>query len=183
MTILVVAEHVDTSLRHVTLHTMAAAAIISMFSSKDVHMLVVGAGTQAVGEAASIAGVSTVLYADTGQFVRPLSERILATLLEVANDYTHILFPATMDGSDIASYLAMRLGGKLFSCITAVNSADEFVLPIDASNAMATVRSSDPVTVVTVDPAAFDPASATGGSASIVRIDIAPAAEPVNEVF
>ena len=174
MTILVIAEHDNTSMKASTLNTIAAAALIATFTSHDVHVLVAGHGAEGAAIAASkIAGVSKVLLADAPHLAAGLAENLEATVLSVAESYTYILAPATAYGKNVAPRIAAMLDSAQISDITAVCSADTFERPIYAGNAIATVQSHDPVKVVTVRTTCFDGAAAEGGSATIERIDAA----------
>jgi electron transfer flavoprotein alpha subunit len=164
MTSLVIAEHDNASIKGATLNTVTAAAACG----GDVHVLVAGhnAGAAATA-AAAIAGVSKVIHADGAQFANGLAESMAAQVLAIASGYSHILFPATASGKNIAPRVAAKLDVGQISDITKVESTDTFERPIYAGNAMATVQSSDAVKVITVRTTGFDPAAATGGSAAI----------------
>ena len=164
MTNLVIAEHDNAQLKAATLSAVAAAAAIG----GDVHVLVAGNGAQAVADqAAKIAGVSKVLLADGAPLEYGLAENVAAQIMEVANQYSHILFPATAGGKNVAPRVAALLDVGQISDIIAVESADTFQRPIYAGNAIATVQSSDAIKVITVRTTAFDPVAAEGGSASV----------------
>jgi electron transfer flavoprotein alpha subunit len=170
MTILVIAEHDNTSIKAATLNTVAAAVKIG----GDIHVLITGHHAQGAADAAAnIAGVSKVLLADAPQLEAGLAENVEATALNIARDYSHVLAPATAYGKNIAPRIAARLDVAQISDITAVHSADTFERPIYAGNAIATVQSTDPIKVITVRATGFDPVAAEGGSASIEKIDAA----------
>jgi electron transfer flavoprotein alpha subunit len=174
MTILAIAEHDNASIKGATLNTVAAALKIG----GDIHVLVAGHNAQAAADAAAkIAGVSKVLLADAPQLAAGLAENVAATVLtlveDAANDYSHILAPATAYGKNIAPRVAAKLDVAQVSEITAVVSADTFERPIYAGNAIATVQSSDPVKVITVRATGFDAVAADGGSAAIEKIEAA----------
>ncbi|WP_343655522.1 electron transfer flavoprotein subunit alpha/FixB family protein [Paraburkholderia caribensis] len=170
MTILVIAEHDNVSIKTATLNTVAAASKIG----GDVHVLVAGSNAQGAADgAAKIAGVSKVLLADAPQLAEGLAENIEGTVLNIARDYSHVLAPATAYGKNIAPRIAAHLDVAQISDITAVNSTDTFERPIYAGNAIATVQSGDPVKVITVRTTGFDPVAAEGGSASIEEIEAA----------
>jgi electron transfer flavoprotein alpha subunit len=170
MTILVIAEHDNASLKAATLNTVAAAAKIG----GDVHVLIAGHNAQAAADAASkVAGVAKVLLADAPQLEAGLAENVEATVLNIAKDYTHILAPATAYGKNIAPRIAAKLDVAQISDITAVNSADTFERPIYAGNAIATVQSGDPIKVITVRSTGFDPVAAEGGSATVENVTAA----------
>jgi electron transfer flavoprotein alpha subunit len=131
-------------------------------------VLIAGANAGAAAAAAAqIAGVAKVLHADSAAFADSLAENVAAQVLAVASSYSHILFPATASGKNVAPRVAAKLDVGQLSEITKVVSADTFERPIYAGNAIATVQSSDTVKVATVRATAFDPAAATGGSAAV----------------
>ena len=164
MASLVIAEHDNKSIRPSTLNTVTAAAACG----GDVHVLVAGANAAAAAQAASqIAGVAKVIHAEGAQFEHGLAENMAAQVLAIASNYSHILFPATASGKNIAPRVAARLDVAQISDITKVDAADTFERPIYAGNAIAIVQSADKVKVITVRTTAFDPAAATGGSAAV----------------
>ncbi len=164
MTVLVIAEHDNNSIKGSTLNTVTAAKAIG----GDVHVLVAGANAGAAAAAAGqIAGVAKVLHADSAAFADSLAENVAAQVLAVASSYSHILFPATASGKNVAPRVAAKLDVGQLSEITKVVSADTFERPIYAGNAIATVQSTDAVKVATVRATAFDPAATTGGSAAV----------------
>ena len=168
MSTLVIAEHDNQSLKPATLNTVAAAAAIG----GDVHVLVAGHNAGEVAKAASqIAGVGKVIHADGASLADGLAENLAAQILELAGDYSHILFPSTASGKNVAPRVAARLDVAQVSDITKVVSADTFERPIYAGNAIATVQSSDAKKVITVRTTGFDAAQATGGSAAIETKD------------
>lgn len=167
MTNLVIAEHDNAQLKAATLSAVSAAAAIG----GDIHILVAGSGAQAVAdEAAKVAGVSKVILADSSALEHGLAENIAAQVLEVASNYSHILFPATAAGKNVAPRVAAKLDVAQISDILAVESADTFERPIYAGNAIATVQSSDSVKVITVRTTAFDGAAPEGGSATVETV-------------
>jgi len=164
MTSLVIAEHDNASIKAATLNTVTAAAQCG----GNVHVLVAGANAaEAAKAAAQIAGVSNVIHADGAQFEHGLAENVAAQVLAIAGNYSHILFPATASGKNIAPRVAAKLDVAQLSDITKVVSTDTFERPIYAGNAIATVQSSDRVLVITVRTTAFDAAATSGGSASV----------------
>ncbi len=164
MTTLVIAEHDNASIKGATLNTVTAA----LACGGDVHVLIAGnnAGAAATA-AAAITGVSKVIHADGAQFANGLAENMAAQVLAIASSYSHILFPATASGKNIAPRVAAKLDVGQISDITKVDSSDTFERPIYAGNAIATVQSKDAVKVITVRTTGFDPAAATGGSATV----------------
>ncbi|MBN3799780.1 FAD-binding protein [Burkholderia sp. Ac-20392] len=167
MTILVIAEHDNASIKAATLNTVAAAAKIG----GDINVLVAGHNAQGAADAAAkIAGVSKVLLADAPQLEAGLAENVEATALNIAKDYSHILVPATAYGKNVTPRIAAKLDVAQISEITAVVSADTFERPIYAGNAIATVQSGDSIKVITVRATGFDAVAAEGGSASVEKI-------------
>ncbi|VWC57541.1 electron transfer flavoprotein subunit alpha/FixB family protein [Burkholderia lata] len=167
MTILVIAEHDNASIKAATLNTVAAAAKIG----GDIHVLVAGHNAQGAADAAAkIAGVSKVLLADAPQLEAGLAENVESTALNIAKDYSHILVPATAYGKNVTPRIAAKLDVAQISEITAVVSTDTFERPIYAGNAIATVQSGDSVKVITVRATGFDAVAAEGGSAVVEKI-------------
>ena len=153
MTILVIAEHDHQSLKAATLNTVAAAVKIG----GDIHVLVAGSNcTAAAQEAATLSGVSTVKVADAAHYQSQTAENLTALIIANAAGYSHILAPATTFGKNLMPRVAALLDVAQISEITGVDSPDTFVRPIYAGNALATVKSSDAVKVITVRTTAFD---------------------------
>ena len=170
MSILVIAEHDNASLKGATLNTVTAA----LACGGEVHVLVAGHNAAGAAQAATqVAGVAKVLHADSAALVHNLAENVAAQVLAVASGYTHILFAATAGGKNVAPRVAAKLDVAQISDITKVESADTFERPIYAGNAMATVQSTDAVKVITVRTTGFDAAAATGGSASVQTLSAA----------
>jgi electron transfer flavoprotein alpha subunit len=164
MSVLVIAEHDNASIKGATLNTVTAAKACG----GDVHVLVAGEGAAAAAQAAAqIAGVSKVIHADGASLKDGLAENIAAQVLAIAGSYSHILFPATASGKNAAPRVAAKLDVGQISDITAVIAADTFERPIYAGNAIATVQSADATKVITVRSTGFDAAAATGGSATV----------------
>jgi electron transfer flavoprotein alpha subunit len=164
MTALVIAEHDNASIKGATLNTVTAAAACG----GDVHVLVAGHNAAAAAAAAAqIAGVSKVIHADSESLAHGLAENVAAQVLAIAGNYSHILFPATAAGKNVAPRVAAKLDVGQISDVTQVFSADTFERPIYAGNAMATVQSLDATKVITVRTTGFDAAGATGGSAAV----------------
>ena len=164
MTSLVIAEHDHASIKGATLNTVTAAAACG----GDVHVLVAGHNAAAAAQAAAqIAGVSKVIYADSEALAHGLAENVASQVLAIAANYSHILFPATAAGKNVAPRVAAKLDVGQISDVTLVFSADTFERPLYAGNAMATVQSTDGTKVITVRTTGFDAAAATGGSAAV----------------
>ena len=178
MAILVIAEHDNASLKAATLNTVAAAAKIGAQLGADIHVLVAGSGCGAAAEAAAkIAGVAKVKVADAAHYADQTAENaaalIVASVANEASGYTHILAPATSHGKNTLPRVAALLDVAQISDIVAVESADTFVRPIYAGNALATVKSADAVKVITVRTTGFD-AAGQGGSAAIENLAAGP---------
>ena len=166
---LVVAEHDNASVRPATLNTVTAA----LACGGTVDVLIAGAGAQAAATAAAaIAGVAKVLHAEGELFAHGLAENVAAQVLALAPGYTHIVFPATASGKNIAPRVAAKLDVGQISDIIRVIAADTFDRPIYAGNAIATVQSLDAVKVITVRTTGFDPAAASGGTASVENASV-----------
>jgi electron transfer flavoprotein alpha subunit len=164
MTSLVIAEHDNATIKGATLNTVTAA----IACGGDVHVLIAGSGAgPAAAAAAQIAGVSKVIHADGAHFAHGLAENMAAQVLAIASSYSHILFPATASGKNIAPRVAAKLDVGQISDVTKVDSPDTFERPIYAGNAIAIVQSQDATKVITVRTTGFDPAAATGGSAAV----------------
>ena len=161
MSILVIAEHDNASLKPATLHAVTAAAAIG----GDVHVLVAGSGCSAAADAAAkVAGVAKALVADSAELEHQLAENLAPLVVSLAKDYGHVLAPATSNGKNLMPRVAALLDVQQISDIIGVESADTFVRPIYAGNAISTVQSADPIKVVTVRTTAFEAAAEDGGS-------------------
>ena len=169
MSILVIAEHDNATLKGATLNTITAAAAIG----GDIDVLVAGKGCGAAAEAAAkVAGVSKVIVADNDAYEYQLAENMGDLVAELGKGYTHILAAATTTGKDFLPRAAALLDVNMISEVIGVEAADTFVRPIYAGNAIATVKSSDAIKVLTVRATGFDAAAAEGGSASVESSDV-----------
>ncbi|PPC76421.1 electron transfer flavoprotein subunit alpha [Pokkaliibacter plantistimulans] len=167
MTILVIAEHAQSTLATATLNTVAAAQQIGA----DIDVLVAGSGVAAVADAAArISGVTRVLLADHDLYAHQLAENLALLIAGLSPRYSHVLAAATSNGKNYLPRVAALLDVEQISEIIAVESADTFKRPIYAGNAIATVQSSAAVKVITVRTSAFAAAS-EDGNASIERVD------------
>ena len=164
MAALVIAEHDNASIKGATLNTVTAAVACG----GDVHVLVAGHNAGAAAQAAAqIAGVAKVIHADAPGLEHGLAENVAAQVLAIAGNSSHILFPATASGTNVAPRVAAKLDVAQISDITKVIAADTFERPIYAGNAIATVQSQDAVKIITVRTTGFDAAAATGGAAAV----------------
>ncbi len=168
MAALVIAEHNNAAVKGATLNTVTAALQIGQFGDGEVHVLVAGHNAAAAAAAAAqIVGVAKVLHADADGLAHGLAENMASQIVALAAHYSHILFPATAAGKNVAPRVAALLDVGQISDATRVISADTFERPIYAGNAIATVQSSDSVKVITVRTTGFDAAAASGGSAAV----------------
>ena len=167
MSILVIAEHDNSSLKPATGSTIAAAQAIG----GDIELLVAGSACQAAAEsAAQLSGVSKVIVADNPCYEHQLAESMAPLVVELGKNATHILAAATTTGKNLLPRVAALLGVAQISDIIQVQSPDTFVRPIYAGSALATVQSTDPIKVITVRTTAFDEV-ASGGSAPVEATD------------
>ena len=170
MAVLVIAEHDNAALKPATLDTVTAALELD----SDVHVLVAGSGCGAVAEAAAkIAGVAKALCADADHYANQLAEAMAPLVTGLAGNYAAVLAPADTFGKNIMPRIAALLDVAQISDITEVVSGDTFVRPIYAGNAMATVRSSDSIKVITVRGTGFAAAADEGGSGTVKTISAA----------
>ena len=171
MALLVIAEHANSELKAATLNVVTAAKEIG----GDIHILVAGSNAKPAAEAAAkIAGVAKVLLADAPIYEHRLAEDLAALVVKLAPGYSHVLAPATTSGKNFLPRVAALLDVAQISDISAVVSADTFVRPIYAGNALATVQSKDATKIITVRGTGFAAADAAGGSAAVETIEAAP---------
>lgn len=175
MSILVIAEHDNLTLKVATRNAIAAAAKINATLPTEIHVLVAGAACGDVAQqAAVVAGVVKVIVADAAHYGDQTAENLAALIVAQAGAYTHILAAATSNGKNTLPRVAALLDVAQISDITSVLDADTFVRPIYAGNALATVKSADPVKVITVRTTGFDAVEASGGTATIEAIQASP---------
>lgn len=166
MSVLVIAEHDNATLKGSTLNTIQAASQLG-----EVTVLVAGSGCGAVAEAVAKAEkVTKVLAVDAPHYAHPLAENLASLIASIAKDYKHIVAAATTSGKNIMPRVAALLDVAQISEITGIVDGDTFVRPIYAGNAFATVKSSDAIKVITVRATVFDPVAATGGSATVESV-------------
>ena len=168
MSILVLADLHEGQLAGATAHVVAAAQAIG----GDIDVLVAGEGVQAAADAAAkLDGVNKVRVADNAAYAHQLAEPMGALLVELAGDYTHVLASASTTGKNVLPRLAALKDVSQLSDVIGVDSADTFLRPIYAGNAIATVKSDDALKVITVRTTAFD-AVGSGGSATVEAVDV-----------
>lgn len=176
MSILLIAEHDHKSLNPATLNTVTAAKKIG----GDITVLVAGENCGAAADAAAkVSGVTKVLKADNAAYAHHLAEAMTGMIVDQAKSggYKYVLAPATTMGKNIMPRVAALLDTQQISDIIGVESADTFVRPIYAGNAIATVQSKDDVKVITVRATGFDKAAADGGSASVSDVSFTPSTD------
>ena len=167
MATLIIAEHDNATIKPALLNTVAAALKIG----GDIDILVAGHQcAPAAQAAAAIPGVKKVLVADAPHHAHALAESLCALVVSIAGHYSHVLAPSTSSGKNVLPRVAAMLDVAQISDIIKVESADTFVRPIYAGNALATVQSSDAIKVITVRSTGFDAVPATGGSATIENV-------------
>ncbi len=163
MAVLIVAEHDNAAIKPATLNTVTAAGALG----GELHMLVAGLGCASAAEAAAkIAGLAKVLVADAPEYEHALAENLAPLIKDLAAGYSHVLAPASTFGKNVMPRAAALLDVQQISDVSGIESADTFVRPIYAGNAMATVQSSDAIKLITVRSTAFDAAATEGGSAA-----------------
>jgi electron transfer flavoprotein alpha subunit len=168
MTTLIVAEHDGSALKPATLNAVTAAGQLP----GDTHILIAGSGCDAAAQAAAkIAGVTKVLKADDAAYAHGIAENLAPLVAKLAADYSHVVAPATTFGKNVMPRAAALLDVQQVSDVAAIEGEDTFVRPIYAGNALATVKSSDKVKVLTIRATAFDAAAAEGGSAAVEAIE------------
>ena len=166
MAILVIAEHDNQSIKAATLNTVTAAARLG----SDIHVLVAGSACAAAAEQASrIAQVTKVLVCDAPHLEAQLAENVAELVKSLTPAYSHVLAPASSAGKNMLPRVAAQLDVAQISDIIGIESADTFVRPIYAGNALATVKSADPVKIITVRTTAFE-AAGEGGNATVEAV-------------
>lgn len=171
MSCLVIVEHNNANLKSATLNTVAAAIKIG----GDIDLLVVGAGCAGVADAAAkVTDVSKVFVADSEEYAHQLPEDVAPLVVRIPDAYSHILAPADTFGKNLMPRIAALMDVQQISDISAVVSDDTFERPVYAGNAVATVRSSDNLKVITVRTTAFD--AVGGDNATAAGIEALPAA-------
>lgn len=168
MTILVIAEHDNQSLKAATLNTITAATQLD----GDISLLVAGKDCRAAADSAcAVTGVSRVLLADADHYEHQLAEELTTLVMSLTDGVTHILAPASTFGKNLLPRVAALMDVNAISDIIKVESADTFVRPVYAGNALATVQSNDNVKVITVRSTAFDPCPTSGGTAQVETVE------------
>ncbi len=167
MTILVIAEHDNHSLKASTLNTLSAAQKIS----SAVDLLIAGSKVDSVAQEATILeGINRILYVDDLALEHGLAEPLAELIVSLGQDYTHIFAPASAFGKNCLPRVAALLNVAQISDVIGIESADTFIRPIYAGNALATIKSIDPIKVATIRTTAFLPVQKTTKSVPIEKI-------------
>ena len=170
MSILVIAEHDNTNLKGATLNTIAAAKEIG----SDITLLVAGSNIDSViNESKQLNGVSKILSCDSELYKNSLAEELSNLVLSVAEGFSYILAPATTFGKNLLPRISAKLDTQQISDIISVESEDTFKRPIYAGSCIATVKSNDPVKLITVRSTAFDPVLADNSDIPVESVDAA----------
>lgn len=171
--ILVIAEHDNSELKSATLNTLSAAQQIKALTGNSITLLVAGHNCSTVAQqAATAAGIDTVICADNSILANQLAEEVAPIIvnLHTAGDaFSHILSASTTTGKNLLPRVAAGLDVSQLSEIIEVVSADSFVRPTYAGNILATVKSCDPVKVLSVRTSAFELANGQSGNASVTE--------------
>jgi electron transfer flavoprotein alpha subunit len=166
VTVLVLVDHDNQSVKDATLATVTAASKLG-----EVHALVAGSGAQgAAGAAAKIVGVAKVLLADDAAYEHSLAENVAPLVAQLMAGFDAFVAPATTTGKNIAPRVAALLDVMQISEVLSVEGPDTFTRPIYAGNAIATVQSKDAKKVLTIRGTAFEKAATEGGSASVEAV-------------
>ena len=167
MAILLIAEHDNQSLKAATLNTLGAARRLE----GEIHVLVAGAGCAAAGQAAAqLDGVAKVLLCDAPQYAERGAENLAELVRGLAASYSHVLAPASAEGKNLLPRVAALCGMAQVSDVVGIESADTFVRPIYAGNALATVKSIDPIKFLSIRTTAFEAVGVAGTAAAVETI-------------
>ena len=168
MSILVIAEHNNTEVKSSTLNTISAASKLG----DEIEVLVLGSNIENISkEISSYQHVSKVIFLDSQKFEHAIAENIEPVIVSIAENYSHILAPATTFGKNVMPRVSVKLDVAQISDIINIESEDTFIRPIYAGNALATVRSKDPKKVITVRPTSFDVVAKDGGSGVVEQLN------------
>ena len=168
MSILVIAEHNNTEVKSSTLNTISAASKLG----DEIEVLVLGSNIENISkEISSYKHVSKVIFLDSQKFEHAIAENIEPVIVSIAENYSHILAPATTFGKNVMPRVSVKLDVAQISDIISIESEDTFIRPIYAGNALATVRSKDPKKVITVRPTSFDVVAKEGGSGVVEQVN------------
>jgi|TARA_B100001741_G_C16464091_1_gene556669 electron transfer flavoprotein alpha subunit len=167
MSVLVLAEHNNIDIKSSTLNTISAASQID----QEIHVLVTGYQCEELANKVSkCEKVSKVFFADNEKLKNHIAENIEPLVISLADNYSHIIAPATTFGKNIFPRIAVKLDIAQVSDVIKIISEDTFMRPIYAGNAIATVKSNDKTKIVTIRPTSFDPVETSGGKEIVENI-------------
>ena len=167
MSVLVLAEHNNIDIKSSTLNTISAASQID----QEIHVLVTGYQCEELAKKVSkCEKVSKVFFADNEKLKNHIAENIEPLVISLADNYSHIIAPATTFGKNIFPRIAVKLDIAQVSDVIKIISEDTFMRPIYAGNAIATVKSNDKIKIVTIRPTSFDPVETSGGKEIVENI-------------
>ena len=170
MSILLIAEHNNSSLKTFTLNTITAASKID----KEIHVLVAGSKAENVAkEVAAVPLVKKVFHSDSPNYENFLAENLTPLIVKLSEPFSHIIAPANTFGKNFMPRVAALLDISQISDVIKINKPDEYLRPIYAGNAFSTIRSNDKKKCITIRPTSFDPAQTSGGNATIEKIEAA----------
>lgn len=168
MSILVIAEHDNSSLKGATLNTITAATGLN----GDISLLVAGSDiASVVEEAQTVSGISKVLSCDNELYKNFLAEDLSKLVLSIADSYSYILAPATTFGKNLLPRVSATLDVQQISDIISIESDDTFKRPIYAGSCIATVKSNDEMKLITVRSTAFDAAPMDNSEVLVETVD------------
>ena len=168
MSILVLAEHNNKELKTSTLSAITAASQID----DNIEVIVIGSECDEVNnKLKNVKLVKKIIVVDNSEYINPIAELISPIIVSLADNYTHIIAPASTFGKNIMPRVAVLLDLAQVSDIIKVENQDTFVRPIYAGNALSTVQSLDEKKIITIRPTSFDPASTEGGMAEVEKLD------------
>ncbi len=168
MSILLIAEHNNLNLKVFTLNAITAASKIG----KEIHVLVAGSKSESVAkEIAAIPLVKKVLHCDSPNYENFLAENLTPLIVKISESYSHIIASANTFGKNLMPRVSALLDSSQISDVIKINNSEEFIRPIYAGNAFATVKSKDKKKCITIRPTSFDAAPKSGGSAPIEKVE------------
>ena len=168
MSILVIAEHNNKEIKPATLNTISAASQLN----NNIEILIIGHECDSIAkELSNYKNINKVLVLNNKKYENPIAENFTKVILSIAENYSHIVAPATTFGKNILPRVSVKLDVAQVSDIIKIESEDTFVRPIYAGNALATIKSNDTKKIITIRPTSFDPIAKEGRSGVIESID------------
>jgi len=168
MSILVIAEHDNSSLKGATLNTVIAATGLN----GNITLLIAGSNISSViDEAKKVSGISNIISCDDELYKNFLAEDLSSLVVSISNSYSYILAPATTFGKNLLPRISAKLDVQQISDIISIESEDTFKRPIYAGSCIATVKSNDSIKLITVRSTAFDAAPMDNSNVSVESLD------------